>query len=455
MRVHFLLIVMLIMLTATAASPQVAPSATGGSPTSDTQMMTPPPVSGAPYPTEVGSEARTNYLRGGLTSTTAFISNFYSGSGGTSIGETLVSVLPTIAYDATTARQHISFTYSPGFTFYQPSSELNVVDNTATIHYNYRLTPHLTLSASDNFLESPLPFITGETGTSGAVSGMPGSSTPGVTPPFARVLTNSANVEITAQTGLNVMIGGSGLATESHYPDPTEVLGLYDSNSRGGTAFYNHRISRTQYFGANYQYMDMLANPTSGTSSAASPTGGTFSTVTHTISGFYTFYPKSNLSLSVTFGPQHYRTVEAPLAAMGSWGLSFSASTGWQGPHTSFAASYSQGVTGGGGLLGAYDSKSANATTGWQMARTWTASGSGAYSIIKSVGTIIFPGESNGHSVSGGATLNHSLGSQFSIAFNYDRIHESYDGVAVITANPNTDSETISISWHFQRPLGR
>ncbi len=437
-------VLLIVMLTAATARPQVAPDAAGGFPTSQTQMMTPPPVNGTGYPTELGSEVRTNYLRGGLTSTTSYISNLYAGSGDTSIPETTVSLFPTIAYDSTTARQHTIFTYSPGFTFYQPSSALNEVDNTATVGYDFRLAEHATFSSSDSFQDSSSPFIPGNAGAGGTVSGLPESSTPGVIPPFAKRLTNFANVELTMQTGLNVMIGGSGLATELHYPNPAQTPGLYDSNSRGGTVFYNRRIG-SQYLGATYEYMDMLATPT----------GGTFSTQTQTISGFYTFHPTARLSLSVSGGPQYYRTVETPLPAMSSWGLSLSPSMGWQGTHTSFAASYSQGVTGGGGLLGAYHSRSANATARWQMASTWTASASGAYSVNKTVSALLPFGGQSGHSVSGSAALNHSLGEQFSVAFDYTRIHQSYDGIAAIAADPNSDREAISLVWHFERPLGR
>ena len=433
------------MLATTAARPQVAPSATGGPPPSQTQMMTPPPVSGASYPTEVGGQARTNYLRGGVTSTTAYINNLYAGSGGAPIAETTESVLPTITYNATTPRRHTTVSYSSGFTFYQPSSGLNEVDNTATAVTEFRLTAHTSLSATDSFQDSSSPFSPGDAGAGGTVSGAPASSTPGVIPPFAKRLTNSANVEFSVQTGRNVMIGGSGLTTELHYPTPAQTPGLYDSNSRGGTVFYNRRLSRSKYFGATYQYLDTLANPGNGTDT----------TQTHTISAYFSFNPTSRLSASVSGGPQYYQSVQTPLPGTGAWGPSVTASMGWQGTRTNFAASYSQGVTGGGGLLGAYHSKSANATARWQMSRTWTASASGAYSIIKTVSGFPTSEGQNGHSTSESATLEHSFGEQLGISFHYDHTDQRYSGITAIAVNPDSDREAISISWHFQRPLGR
>lgn len=435
-------ILLIFMLTATAvAKPQVAPSATGGSDTSQTPMMTPPPVSGTSYPTEVGSEVRTNYMRGNINSTTAYINNFYPGTGSVPIAETTVSVISTIAYDTTTARRHMLVRYSPGFTFYRPTSALNEVDNSASVLYELRLTPHTTMTANDSFVNSSLPFNP----WGATVSASPASSTPGIIPPFAKVLTNSANLELSAQTGPNAMIGGSGLATELHYPNQKQASGLYDSSSRGGTAFYNRRLTPSQYVGVDYQYLDMSATPATGTST----------TQTHTISGYYTFQLKSGLSMSLTGGPQYYQVVETPLPATGSWGPSISPSMSWQGRHTNVAAAYSQAVTGGGGLFGAFHSKSANATARWQMARTLTSTVSAAYSIIKPVNSLILTGQPGGHSVSGSAALEHSLGSQFSIALNYSHIRESYGGIPAITANPDSDREAISIVWHFDRPLGR
>jgi hypothetical protein len=128
---------------------------------------------------------------------------------------------------------------------------------------------------------------------------------------------------------------------------------------------------------------------------------------------------------------------------------------GWQGKHTSFTASYSQAVTGGGGLLGAYHTKSASAAARWQMARVWTVAGSGAYFINESVNPLLITGDQSGHTISGAATLERSMGDQFSIAFHYDHIDQTYGEIVSIAANPNSDRATISISWHFQRPLGR
>jgi hypothetical protein len=408
-------------------------------------MATPPPVSGLNYATQLGSEVRRNYLRGGFTYSTSYIDNFLSNSGSTPVAETTISVLPMIALDASTARQHVVMTYSPGFTFYHPSSGLNEFDNAAAVDYAFLLSAHTTISVIERLEDSSSPFSPAYASTGGSISGTPPSTTPGVVPPFAKRLTNSVNAEITMQTGLNEMVGGSGLSTILRYPNASQTPGLYDSSSRGGTAFYNHRISVSQYIGATYQFVDMLTTATDSEST----------TKTSAVTGYYTVYPKARFSLSVSGGPQYYQVTETGLPSMSSWGPFVSASTGWQGGRASLAASFSHSVTGAGGLIGAYHTDSATAALRWQLAHTWTAGVSGAYFINKSVSALLPTEAGNGHSVTGSATLQHPIRGQISLAFGYDRIHQSYSHVAAIAANPDSDRVSISIAWNFQRELGR
>jgi hypothetical protein len=129
---------------------------------------------------------------------------------------------------------------------------------------------------------------------------------------------------------------------------------------------------------------------------------------------------------------------------------------GWQSSHVNFAASYSRAVTGGGGLLGAFHSNSANGHVRWQMSRTWTIGAGANYAINKSATPFLLVGATQGgHSMTATATVSHTIHRQFSANFEYDRIHQSYEGIAAITSNPNSDREMISLSWQFTRPLGK
>ena len=241
------------------------------------------------------------------------------------------------------------------------------------------------------------------------------------------------------------MIGAGGTFTNLHYPNPKEVLGLFDSSSRGGSAFYNHRLSKRHYIGALYQYSRIVAVPT----------GPQFETQTHTVSLFYTVYLKPTVSLSFSGGPQHYEAMQSSLFASRSWSPAATASLGWQARRTVLAASYSRTVTGGGGLLGAFNSNSATASARWQMTRSWNIGSAGNYAIYKNVQPLLTTGNPGGHSVSGSVSLQHPIGEHFNAEAGYTRLHQSFNGIAVVATAPDTNREFISITYQFSRPLGR
>ncbi len=433
-----------MLIAAVPACTQVAPSATGGRTSS--QMMIPPPISVTGYSSAVGSEARSNYYSGGVRADTAYIGNFYAGSASPSTAETTISIFPSINLDLATTRQHFVAAYSPGFTFYAPSSGLNEVDHVATLALEERFTPHIVLDGTDQFQESSNPFDL-TSAQSGVISASQQPTTPGATPAFARRLTNFANGGLSDQLGKNFMVGASGLSSTLHYPNPALTTGLFDSCSLAGSGFLSRRISTGQYFGAAFQYSTTWVYPTTGITSEVE---------IQTATGFYTLFWKSKLSLSLVAGPQHYHTNRVRVATSATaWDPSITASIGWQGTRTNFAANYSQSVTGGGGLLGAYNSRTAGMDMRWRITRLWSASAYAAYSINKSVSQLLSVVSQDGHSVSGSVALERSFGEHLSLRFDYERLHQSYNNIPAITTNPDSDRESASIRWQFMRPLSR
>jgi hypothetical protein len=436
-----------LLLTTLPMWSQVAPSATGDENTSDgdTQMATPPAVSGDAYSTELGVERRSNYLRVGLSAAGGYIDNLYAGGSGGQVNEGTYSILPTLSYDQTTPRQHRQFTYSPGFTFYQPTTGLNEIDQDAQLDFNYRLTPHTSMGMNDTFQKSSTAFgLPGSTDGS-VVSGSFEALPPGIVAPFGERITNNARADVSFQFGEAGMVGASGTLMELRYPNPSEVSGLYNCDDRGSSGYYNRRITATQYVGADYQYSQSFAYPMNAQSE----------TETHTVYAFYTIYPKHTFSISVSGGPQHYKVSQTSLPASSAWGPIVMASGGWQGLHTNVAASYSREVTGGGGLLGAFVSTSATASVRRQITRTWTMGGSASYAINKSVTPSLLFAAQEGHTIVGHATLNHTLTDRLGVNFEYNRLHQSYVGIGAISSNPDSDRETVSLSWQVSRPLGR
>jgi len=428
-----------LLLAAIPAWSQVEPSATGPPPPSEDAMRTPPPVSGETYPTTTGSEMRSNELWGGLNFQTAYDNDALEGS--VPIAELTYSIKPTIALDRLTPRLHQTFTYSPGFTFYERTSSRNEVDQNASAEFQAQLSSHAALSVRDLFHRSTNVFNQSFAGVSGSTQPL----TDGIIAPFATNYGNAASADVSYQFGPNGMIGGGGTSAIVNYLDPAQAGGLSNSNSRGGSAFYNLRLSSAQYVGAIYQYSKMSADSVTGDSE----------TNTNTIFGFYTLYLKRTLSISVSAGPQHFDAINPLLHGTASWTPAATASIGWQRNRVNFAASYSRSVSGSVGLLGAFQSNFANGSARWQFARTWTVGLTASYADFRNV-TPLFVGSSpGGHTISGTATIEHPIGQRFLTEVGYARLDQRYSGVEVLSAEPNNDREYISISYNFKRPLGR
>jgi hypothetical protein len=241
------------------------------------------------------------------------------------------------------------------------------------------------------------------------------------------------------------MVGGGGSLTNLDYPNPSQVPGLYNSSSRGGGAFWSARLSSTQYLGATYQYSLSEANPAHAQSE----------TRTNTISLFYTLYLKHTFSMSFSGGPQHSSFAQSSLQSDSSWTPSVRTSIGWQRNHTNFAASYAHSVTGGGGLLGAFESNSANALVRWRTARTWTMGADATFINNKNVTPLLFSSSPGGRSISGSFTLQHSISEHLNAECGYQRLHQSYAGIPVLSNAPDTDRVYVNVSYQFTRPLGR
>jgi hypothetical protein len=415
----------------------------------DDRMLTPPPVSGQSYPTTPSSQERSNYLRGGVVLTAAHTDNALGSLSSQPITDVSYSVGPTIVLDQTTSRLHSVLSYAPGFTFYQKTTSRNEADQNAAINFEYRLSSHLTFSASDSFQKSS--NLLNQYGVSGeVVSGAAQGANFSVIAPLADQLSNAGNIGISDQFSLNEMIGASGTFTNLHYPNPTQVPGLFDASTQGGSAFYSLRISKTNYVGAAYEFQRLLSYPTAGVNE----------TQTHAILFFCTFYASPRLSVSFFGGPQHSDSVEnltsgtTTVSTLRQWTPVAGASLGWQGLRSNFAVSYSHSTSGGAGLIGAVQLDAASVSAGQQITRTFRASVSGGYSQNNLLDPLLTAGTS-GHSISANASVLQQLGRHAGLQAGYTRLHQSYSNVAVLATAPDTNREFISISYYFSKALGR
>ena len=414
------------------------------------RMQVPPPVSGQDYSTTTISEDRSNFIRGALTFTGAYTDNASGNVAGRPVNDAGYSIAPSISLDEKTSRMHATFTYAPGFTFYQRDSGLNEADHNASIDFQYRLSPHVTFSARDTIQKSSSVFNRPDlTGLQGVSSGPTGANF-SIIAPIADRLTNLGSVGLNYQFSMNGMLGVSGNFSNLHYPNPSEVPGLFDSSSTAFSAFHSLRLSKMHYIGVTYEYQRLLAYPVNGTSE----------TQTNALLFFYTLYPREKFSISFFGGPQHSDTTQPALPplniqfpAQKAWTPAAGVSMSWQGRVSNIALSFSHEISGGGGLNGAVKMDAASANFRRQISKTLTGSVGVAYTKNDVLQSSLAP-SSNGHTVSAAASLQRQF-RQFNAGLGYTRLQQSYSGVAVISAAPDTNREYVSVSYQFSRPLGR
>jgi hypothetical protein len=434
-----------IILLATA-SPLWAQGAGESAPTegSGTAMLTPAPIRGEGYAMGFTSETRANYLRGGLVFGSAYDDAATIGANGRPVSDVSYSVWPTISLDQTRSRLHWVLNYGPGFTFYQKTSSLNQANQNLGVNLSYRLSHHVTLSVRDAFQKTSNVLNQPSQDFAQPVSGAVFAPNFSMIAPIADVLTNTANATLTYQFSPNGMVGASGTFSNLHYPNPAQVPGLGDSSSRAGSAFYNHRLSKMHYIGATYQYQLFLANPTIGQSE----------TQAHSVFLFYTLYLKPTLSISVFGGPQYSDTQQFGLPTTTAWSPAGGASMGWLGRVTSFALSASRAINDSGGLSGAVQAISATASSRRQLTRNLSASAGASYA-SNNILDALPAFNTNGHTISGNASVQRQFGQHLNLQLQYMRLHQSYSNIAALSSTPDRNRESITISYQFSRPLGR
>jgi len=423
--------------------PGAEPAVSGPVPSDDQRMVTPAPVGGEGYSLAFSSEERGNYLRGGLTLLSAYNDNLFTGTNGRPTSDVSYTIMPTIALDLFRSRVSGDLSYGPGFTFYQKTSSHNEADQNLALDMKFRLSPHVSLSLRDSLQKTSNIFSQSILG-SGSVSASPQQPNDSVIAPLASILRNTASAQITYQGTANALIGASGTFSNLHYPNASQVPGLSDQSSRGGSAFFTERFSRRHYVGLTYQYQMFLTSPNQIQNQ----------TQTHSILLFYTLYFQPTLSVSFFGGPQHSDTEQTGLLPSRAWSPSTGVSAGWQGAHTSFAVTYARTITDGGGLPGAVHSNSAGVSLRQQLTRSLNAGLGANYSINKVLDPLISP-NSGGHTISGNVTLQYALGQHFDVGVGYMRLHQSYGNIPAVSTTPNRNQASVSLSYQFRRPLGR
>jgi hypothetical protein len=398
------------------------------------------PVFGATYLSDEGyslafaSETpRTNYVRGSFNLTTVYDDNLLP-LGGPGITDVEYALAPRIQLRQSRSRLRWYLSYSPGFKVYQRNTSLNGVDHDLGLDLEYRLSPRATVKFSESYQKASDLLFTSD------ISSAPNSSA-ALVPPATPKIINVSSAELTYQLSSNAMAGAKVAVSGLWYPNRSKLNGFFDSTGGSTEAFYTHRLSEKHYLGGTYKVQRLFTHP------------GDAETQTQSALLFYTLYLPPRLAISVFAGPEHSDTHSGILLSKRNWSPAAGASVAWHGQRTSMITSYAEQISNG-GLAGAVRSKTADASMRWQLAKTWTVGLRSSYSLNRIVDSLVSLG-GGGHTVSGTATLDRSLGDHLDMQLGYTRLYQHYPDVVEISKAPNRDSVWFSLAYQFERPLGR
>jgi hypothetical protein len=407
----------------------------------DEQIELPAVLSGDSVPALFSAEGeRSNYLSGGLSFTTAYDDNILS-SPTEQTGDTSFAVAPFISLNERRSRLSWQADYSPGFTFYRRLGERNQSDHNLGFGLEYRLSPHLTLKLKDAFLKTS-NFLGGLSQNQQTPFGALQESNPTVITPVTDRLSNTGSGELTYQVGPNSVVGVRGLSNELHFPDDQQSGSLSDSHSQSGEAFLAHRISRIHWIGATYRFQRILTD-----------LDGARST-TQALLFSYTLNITPAMSLSLFAGPQRSESSSRVTSPSTEWLPAAGGTFSWQSVHSAFTAGMTRRVTDGGGLPGAVQLTSVEASYRVQWARRWAARIGGSYGKNEII-QALSPSSSDYRSIVGLVAISHQIGAHLELEASYVRANQqSIEGNRVSSAF-NRNRPQISLSYSFTRPLGR
>jgi hypothetical protein len=317
----------------------------------------------------------------------------------------------------------------------------------------YRWTQRLTVGVQEVFQQNSTAFSQPYTYSGATISGSGVVGSPAVILPYAGQIQETTPGHIEYQISRNSLIGASGYFSTFQFSDSSQVTGLYNSRSYGGSANYSRRLTRTQFFGVLYQYS---TSSTTSPANAATVAYPPVSTESHYAQLFYTANLTNRLSLSLTGGPEYTTTSVPGSEEVNTWAPSGHATLGWHETRANFAVGYSRSVSTGWGLLGSFTADSANATASWQFTRRLVGTVNGNYGNTRNATPLLVSAyTATGHTFFERAALEYQLSEHLHLVGEYARLHEHYTGIAAFSSSPDSDRVAVTLNYGFQRPLGR
>lgn len=349
-----------IVLLLTFVVPAIAQETGYPDPSNEQQGSAPAPLIGQSVRRgPLLEEASPNYVAGGISVSQMWTDNVDLAPTG-QVSDFSWDIAPNITLNHFTPRLSYDLGVLAGFVVNRDLTDRNRASQTAAFDLSYGLAQFVTLRLSDSFTN-----IMGLWSGAGAATGSTGAGIGSVQQPNRSLFTygdlrsNTALAELTTQFGPSSFAGVRGTYSYLSYPSAANdpVLGtLYGGNTYSAEAFYNHQFTARNWGGITVRAERFDIDNAVGRTD----------TVSMLLFYALSFRPKMSLSffggpeLSVTAPPEGTPIPVAPFSRR-MWSPTGGVIFAGQGRTMSGAASYTHGISDGGGLASAVTLDSADA----------------------------------------------------------------------------------------------
>jgi hypothetical protein len=223
---------------------------------------------------------------------------------------------------------------------------------------------------------------------------------------------------------------------------------LIDSRTTGAEIFYQHRVLPKNWIGVTYGFQRLAFS------------GGIEETQSHSALLFDTITIQPHLTLSLFAGATHSHSeglativksgTLVPLARA-QWTPNVGTTLGWDAQHTGMTATFSRHIDSGGGILGTVDRLSGTATLRHRFSPFWM----GTISLVYDDNRPLDGAALDYRTVSAMVTAERQIRRQMTVAASYTRVHQTYGVVVPTQLFPDHNRVLLSVSYFFNRPLGR
>ena len=409
------------------------------------QPLTPDQLGTAPLTGE--GAAYKNTMAYGVTSSTAFDDN--APNLGNTVSNLTSSIQPNVSVSIDRPRSNAFLYYSPTYTYSSNVDAYNSASEAAAAKLEYRLSPRFSIQLKDAFSLTNNSFENLQAAGNLPPMGILDRPNTSVLGANLKSTTNQASADSIYRLGPHTSVGIGGTFATLQYQNPFggANVGSINSRSWSGRASYSQQLTPRYSFSVEYSTQNFSSQ-------------GLYSTLTHSVLGFWTVSLRQKIQFSVFGGPELSQFNDSliafsavAVAKPSSTGFSGGGNLSWQGEHNGLTASFVQRVSdGGAGGGAAVDSRTASFGLQRRLSSRITTVLFANYVSNTQLDPLV--AQPDFASVSGGVSVSRMMTPHWSVNLSASR--QAFLGnTAQLIGQHDHDVATISISYSFTRPIGR